>query len=422
MMFRVPRHGRRSTKEAGYLLVLFALSLVVLLGFIGLVVDVGYFEFTKRRMQTAADSAALAGAQELLRGNTSDVSSSAAHDATVNGYNDGSNGVTVTVNQPPASGANAGNSKAVEVIISQTQPTFFMRALNINTASMTARGVGILGNSPACVYALNSSRPNAIEVSGRGNVVVNCGVFVNSSSLNAMSCNGTNATLDATQISAVGGASGTCFNPTPSTGALPVTDPFATLQAPAVGSCTGNPDPTLVTGTATLSPGLYCNGININASSGSVVTFNSGTYVINGSGNKNVGFTISGQGTIQGTGVTFYNTATSSSNFQPANITGGANMSLSAPNTGSLEGILFFQDRSVGVGSQNQFAGTSATSLQGSLYLPTGNVKYGGTTSGGAAYTIIVADTIVFNGTGTFNSNYSGLSGGSPVKVVLLGE
>lgn len=53
------------TNEDGQVLVLFALLLVVLMGFAALAVDVGSMTLTKTKLQSAADAAALAGAQDL---------------------------------------------------------------------------------------------------------------------------------------------------------------------------------------------------------------------------------------------------------------------------------------------------------------------------------------------------------------------
>ena len=51
--------------ESGQAIVLMALSLVVIMGMAALVVDVGNWYHTKRRLQGTADAAALAGAQLL---------------------------------------------------------------------------------------------------------------------------------------------------------------------------------------------------------------------------------------------------------------------------------------------------------------------------------------------------------------------
>src|SRR5215469_18353849 len=112
--------------ERGSILVLGAITMVVILAFAGFALDATYMYFHKRNMQTAADAAAYAGALELLRGAT-DVTSAARNDASLNGFTDDSNGVTVTVNNPPASGSESGNSNFVEVIVSHAQETWFMR-------------------------------------------------------------------------------------------------------------------------------------------------------------------------------------------------------------------------------------------------------------------------------------------------------
>ncbi len=56
---------RRSGDESGQALVLVAITMVVLIGFVGLAIDVGNAYLTQRDLQKAADAAALAGALEL---------------------------------------------------------------------------------------------------------------------------------------------------------------------------------------------------------------------------------------------------------------------------------------------------------------------------------------------------------------------
>ncbi|MBS4213275.1 MULTISPECIES: pilus assembly protein TadG-related protein [Neobacillus] len=70
-------------EESGQSLVLIAVSLVALLGFTSLVTDVGYMYFQKSNLQKAADSAALAGAQDLP--NASTAKNTAENYANANG-------------------------------------------------------------------------------------------------------------------------------------------------------------------------------------------------------------------------------------------------------------------------------------------------------------------------------------------------
>src|SRR4051812_8923440 len=108
----------------GFVLITTVLSIVVLFAFLGLAVDVGYLQFVKTRLQTAADAAALGGAQQL-RMTGSAAASSARSDAALNGFTDGVNGVSVVVSSPPVAGFYTGNTAGVEVTISQTVPAFF---------------------------------------------------------------------------------------------------------------------------------------------------------------------------------------------------------------------------------------------------------------------------------------------------------
>jgi hypothetical protein len=112
----------------------------------------------------------------------------------------------------------------------------------------------------------------------------------------------------------------------------------------------------------TLRPGLYYGGISITGNAH--VKFQAGTYILAGGG-----LSVTGNATITGTGVTFYD-ATGLGGYQPINITGNAQLNLSAPTSGPLKGILFFQDRSIASGSAGStIVGNSSSSFDGAHYL-----------------------------------------------------
>ena len=56
---------RRARGERGQILAIVVLALVCLLGIAAFAIDVGYAYYAKRQLQSAADAAALAGAQDL---------------------------------------------------------------------------------------------------------------------------------------------------------------------------------------------------------------------------------------------------------------------------------------------------------------------------------------------------------------------
>src|SRR5437879_6214932 len=131
----LPRRSRCS--QRGYILFTMAASVISLVGFAGLVMDLGYGEYTRRSAQAAADAGAKAAALEILGGYGDYIESAAKQDTANNGFKDGSGKVTVTVNHPPASGSYASNKGYAEVIVSKTVNTSFMSVLGFST--MTVR-------------------------------------------------------------------------------------------------------------------------------------------------------------------------------------------------------------------------------------------------------------------------------------------
>ncbi len=158
--------------EKGQTLVLTALLGCCLMGFMALAIDIGVLFRAQRRLQIAADSAAIAASladyytQTVTgRGTRHPVPlNCAAYKAAAH------NGVTdttqITVTTPRGQGATwEGNISKSS--ISQPNPTLFMATFNAlmpggssNSSSMTvaARAVGGIVPSQLCAYALDSTR------------------------------------------------------------------------------------------------------------------------------------------------------------------------------------------------------------------------------------------------------------------------
>src|ERR1019366_5870972 len=116
--------------DEGQALVVIALALVVLMLMAGLGVDVGFLRYQKQQMQKAADAGAIAGAANLVYAGfgSPTITTAAKNDTAANGFTDTVNGITVTVNNPPSSAPFSGGpykNDYVEVIVAQSQPTFF---------------------------------------------------------------------------------------------------------------------------------------------------------------------------------------------------------------------------------------------------------------------------------------------------------
>lgn len=409
---------RRANSSAAYVLVSGAASVVVLLGFVGLAVDVGYLQVIKRRAQTAADSAALDGIQELKRNRPGDIVAAARYSAALNGFTHGTTGVTVQVNNPPTSGRYSGSVNAVESIVTQTAGTFFMRILNTNSVVVRARAVAYLGSSPNCLYVLNPTAEEALEIDDAAQVQLNCGAIVNSNHANAMEIEGLTSCFSATSIGVVGGytVQGSCVpTPTPKTGVDPEPDPLAYLSEPVVPSNCNATNLKINGGNVVLTPGVYCNGIQI--SGGANVTFQPGNYILKGGGLQ-----ISGTPTVQGTGVSFYNANVAGYTYKGVNIKTTGSVQLSAPTTGPLAGILMFDSRSAPAEAESEIAAGANSKFEGALYFPKAELEFEDDTTATVAYTLIVADRVEFEASAKLTATFAPLPGGSPIKKVTLGE
>jgi hypothetical protein len=417
-------------KEAGQALIAAIAGLaVVLMGFAGLGIDMGYLRYEKRLQQTAADSAALAGAAELLYGGTG-VQDAAQHDAATNGFTGAvtsgcpppSPGTTVgsisiSVNVPPCSGPHNGAANYVETYVSEVQPTFFMRVLGINNETVTARAVASDNvNSTGCIYVLGTSS-TSIDITGGSRITANNCTVLSDGGLTIS--NGSD--LTASSIGLVGSSNvsgGSAATPTPTTGIAPAPNPLAYLTPPTVAQpCM--PDPMIGNGrTSTLNPGTYCS---FTLGGGAHVTLNSGVYVITGTQTPCFGLCIGNGVTVNGTsGVMFYEAGGT------ITLNGGANFNLTAPTTsnsgtGAVAGILFWQAASDPNPPTIDNGATS--SLTGALYFPEATLTLAGGVSV-SPYSIIVAQGLnLSNGTSlTSSGNYSSLPNGSPIKDALLVE
>lgn len=415
----IRERAKGSTMAAsGQVVVLICVALLALMGMIGVVADFSFLQDQRNLMQTAADSAAMAGAQEL---NYGDMVAAGQADAASNGYTNGQGGVTVAINNPPTMGPNEGNSAYVEAIITAPEATYFLRLLGVSTINVSARAVAYEGNGPNCMYVLNPTASGALTINGNVNIQSSCGLLVDSSSASGMSVTG-NVTVTAPTIAVVGNysASGSItFTPTPTTGVVAAADPLAYVAEPSAGACAHNSFSLSGNTGSTNSPyqlyaGTYCGGISV--SGNSYLNFNAGTYILTGGGMK-----IIGNSTMTGTGVTFYNTS-GTGGYGAINFNGNIQANFSAPTSGSLAGILFFQDRTIATGSTaSTIVGNSSSTFNGALYFPTTALTYNGN-SGVNGYSIVVAYSLTTTGNSTLLDDYSSLANGSPIKATTLAE
>lgn len=118
--------------ERGAVAVIIAAAMIFLLGLTALVTDVGNIAFAKRKMVTAADAAALAGAQELVN-NPSNAKSRAIEYASKNGASPAKVSVNISDDE-----------KEITVLASQVVDYSFARVLGFHSTLVTARAKAII--------------------------------------------------------------------------------------------------------------------------------------------------------------------------------------------------------------------------------------------------------------------------------------
>ena len=404
--------ARFRNDESGSYLMTTAIMMPVLMGIVGLGTDYGLWIYTSKKMQNAADAAAYSAALAKTNG-SGNVTTEANALSSSYGFVNGLDGVVVSVNNPPTSGPNASNASAIEVVIQQPQKRFFSALMSSENLIVKTRAVAIPGaNGTGCVVALNKSAAGAITIKGTADInLTACSLYDGSNSATALSVGGS-GTLTAKDITVVGGISGTVTasgSVVQGASASAIADPYAGVSRGSFSGC----DHTNMTAknTVTLSPGVYCQGLNLNA--GANVTLNPGVYYLDQGS-----LSVNGGATLTGTGVTLVFTSSTGSNYATADINGGANVTLEAPTTGSMAGIVALGDKNMPVGTIFKFNGGSTQIFKGALDLPSAAVSFAGGSNTNKACTQLVADTITFTGNSQFAINCSG-TGTKPVGAAV---
>ena len=417
---------RRALGQKGSILPLVAMVMLTLTAFLGMAFDASYLYYFKRKAQTAADSGAIGGAQELLRGNSAGVVTAARKDTGLNQFTHGVNSVDVTVNNPPVSGSHIGDTKFVEVIVTRPRPTWFMQLFGLTSSAVKARAVAGMKSSEACVYALNrdaSNQNNGVFLNGTTSSTFGCSVYSNSN-VRAVG-GGCLITPSASYTGSYSNSNSSDPNCGPdSVGhGLVSTDPVTGLfTIPATSPCAYNNYKVTSGSAVTLTPGVYCGGIELGGSVPSA-TFTSGTYVLVGGGLK-IGSSVAATGSA----VTFFNTypGTQSNKYGPITITSSSVVSFTAPVSGPNRALLFYQDPRVPWASNNgsTITGGSTSSFEGILYFPSTDLAYSGnsSTTGTGGYTLIVAYNLEVKGNAQVNSDFAALGGFSPFQKASFVE
>ena len=424
--------------RSGNVAVIFSVAAPIVGIAVGAAVDYSHVLTAQRGLQNLADHAALSGAQASRLGNATQTTVSQTVSTIVSA---GSGGATIT---PSTSYASSTNS--VTVKLDQDLPLKFAGLLghptNHLTATATARASG---GSPLCMASLATADPKisampspsgdlagslilaglAIDVAllpnpgilmmkGSKTKAPGCIVSTNLPKTYSIATYDT-SNLTASSIQSAGGyvgSVGTNYSVAPTTDRPAASDPLGGLPTPTVGSCSYNSFKASG-GAPALLPGVYCGGLHITG--GANATLMSGVYVI-----KDGSLIVDSGSTISGSGVGFFMTATapvSATNRPTVYLGTDTHISLSAPTTGAMAGMLFFEDRAMPLGALHAFLSNDARNLLGTIYLPRSFLGIAATkpVSDQSAYTIIVVNAmLVYGGPQlVLNTNY----GSSTVPV-----
>jgi hypothetical protein len=404
MMISLFRQFIRDRKAA--VLPMAALLFPVILGMTGLGVDASNWMMTRRNLQNAADAAAISAAWEIANGYDDTYEAVALSEAEKNGYDSSKAGSTLEVDYT----VTEDGTENITANLSMRGKLWFSALLfnkDVSLANAAATAI-IEPTGNFCILSLDEESDGAISAMGDSTIDANgCGLAVNSNSDTALDFTGS-VVVHVGDVSIVGG------HEVPDkidfeydsmrTNANPIPDPYTDLEVPPH-SCPSYSETKVKTDqTITNASGIktFCGGLSI--SSGAVVHFEPGIYIIDGGD-----FSIN-SGTVTGEGVTFILTNSGGGSWGNFDITGG-DISFSAPGEGEdMAGIVFYQDRNAPASvHRNKFVGNGNISLDGVVYTPSRGLDFGGN-SGATSETCtkLIGKTIKFHGNPAIGNNCAG--------------
>lgn len=404
----------------GNVAIIFSLSLPVLIGLAGLGVDGAVFYDQQTKMQNVADATALAVAKEMFI----HLDELAALKEAGKSRAETLLAETGIVERPHVTSVRfIPEQMMVEVEIRMEAKGFLPAEVwGENPIVVNARAQGFGEN--LCVVGLDTSASGTLRLQGGSQIIAShCSVYSNSANPSGVRASD-RALLEANRTCTAGGyeGNGSNFAPAPEVDCAVVPDPLEDRAPPPVGECV--PGTHSYENTARrLSPGTYCGGLILGENT--AITLDPGIYVIkdgplvvgpggpicvggeeedddDGGGGPQC-YTLDGGASLIGHGVAFYFTGTvapengkvSVMRFEPASV-----VELSAPTSGSMAGLLMFEDRAAADLRSFEVLSVEARELVGTIYLPRGKlvVNTDEAVSDESAYTAIIAKRLELSG------------------------
>ncbi len=419
--------------ERGNVAVMTAVLLPVVLLAVGAGVDLQRWGLQRARLQEFADMLALRGAREFLLANANPSQIESVVQSIV------ASSLPDDLKMSPFALDVAVNAQEASVTVSLTQPTpkgFILAHISPLSEVDVASTAVARGGMNVCVVALQENGAGAVQTGDEADLEASsCSVLSNSTSSAGISATGSSQ-ITAGLICSAGGADGSSanFTPSPTTDCPPYEDPLALRAAPPVGPCdyfnyeagytkaqTSESGGGLVGGLlggATdvvegvvsivkiplieiqIHPGVYCGGIKVKFNARAV--FHPGIYVI-----KDGPLSIGKYSELSGTNVAFYLVGDAAT----FTFDRDAKVAMSAPKTGPLAGILFFEDRNAPLNRVHAIYSEDAREFLGTFYLPHGTLRVDtqNPVADDSAYTAIVVRKLELAGAPTLvlNADYA---------------
>jgi len=349
----------------------------------GGVVDYSSLTTQQMKVKSAADNAAIAAASEmLLVGATEEQATAVARAVAVSELQEDLPEVAVAFLP----------DEEIEVTVSVEPRTFFPGpvALTARTIRRTSAAT-IAGQGNVCLLALSETETGVWFRQNSNLEAGGCLVYSNSTASNSLFV-AANADVSADFVCVSGGVAGhparingRVLDDCPSS-----MDPLANRPEPGI---TNEPcdvtTPVIVTGDATLTPGVYCRAIDVR---GGNLTLTPGVYELRdspllvggGTPARPWGGTLSGEGV----GLVLTGELSRFAFFEDSTI------SLSAPETGDMAGLLVFHRDDPGVyDPANRIGSLRAERLVGTIYQPTRRliISSDAPVAAESEYTVLVA-------------------------------
>ena len=362
--------------ERGQAIIIIVFAIIGIVGISALAIDGSNALIDRRRAETAASAAALAGA--VTRINGGDWRGSALAAAQTNGYNNDGENSLVELNTPPVNGPYTGDPEYIEVIVTSHMRTYFGSVIGIPFIPST--GYAVVQTKPAEYgqmfdgYALVSLAPHSECIKRKSFWIHNeptiilegGGIFVNSDNNDCafvQEGSGSIRIQDTSPITVVGGAdikraqliSPAIVQP----GAVPISYPPA-FRMPTIGC--GSKIATVDLLTGSMTSGNYEEPGDFPPEG--VQDLESGIFCISGD------VVIGGGTRLTGNGVTLL------VEQGEVRIAAEAEVDLSAPKNGNAAGLLIYMP--LDNHSRIALNGNAESNFTGTILAPSADIRLNG--------------------------------------------